>query len=114
MKPLKSAKTIWFNFWFLLLTVFFSSFVTIEVFGQEPDNINYIRNHWLFKPRAYPYDTIPSVALNRALEQQRFKEQTQGYRLGLPLQWTSIGPTPYYENYIDQTPFTGRVAAVNN
>jgi hypothetical protein len=59
--------------------------------AQEGDN----NGKWFFEQRVYPYDTMPMTSYVNALEYQKDLTDNLGFTLSAPLQWTSIGPTPY-------------------
>jgi hypothetical protein len=88
---------------------FLGFFVVIQISAQEDTIITSARNNW-FKPlRVYPYDTIPKSAIADALAYQDEMYQTYGSYSAPQVQWTSLGPTPYYNG---STPRTGRVVCI--
>ncbi|MCI0450497.1 MAG: T9SS type A sorting domain-containing protein [Chlorobi bacterium] len=85
--------------------LFFVVLLQSEVFAQEGEN----DGSWFFRDRAYPYDTIPVTSMVNALEYAKEITDEYGYALPAPLQWTSIGPRPYFYG---GNPLAGRVACV--
>lgn len=73
--------------------------------SDDPDGspeIRQARFEWFWKQRAYPLNTVPFMANNRALDQARAMQ-----RAFQDNPWQSIGPAPLLEEYQNHDPNTG-------
>ncbi len=74
--------------------------------ADDPDGspeIRQARFEWFWRQRAYPLNTVPFMANNRALAQARAMRATAQVN-----PWQSIGPAPLQEEYQNDDPNTGQ------
>jgi photosystem II stability/assembly factor-like uncharacterized protein len=79
---------------FLMLITVISLFSAIPIFAQAGDQ-PITASKWFYSPRAYPFDTLPNGALENAFEQREDLLLNTSYQFASPVQWESIGPTPF-------------------
>ena len=81
------------------------------------NDLHYRRSQWLHKQRAYPLETVPDRAFERALAQTQTAKSLEAplSPSSLPMSWVNIGPSPItnFNSTFRQVNYaSGRVAAI--
>ncbi len=76
----------------LLLFNFFQLLSVQQIYSQENENIWSNRERYFFIQRGSPYDSVPTDALNDAIE-EKVAMGPSGYYLS-GTSWANIGPAP--------------------
>lgn len=81
----------------LLLFIFFQLLTIQQIYSQENENIWSNRERYFFIQRGSPYDSVPTDALNDAIE-EKVAMGPSGYYLS-GTSWANIGPAPIDRGY---------------